>query len=45
VLGRNEVDRYEPVRPDDNGLQLGVSALSDGTVVILYRNKETLPRA
>jgi hypothetical protein len=45
VLGKNEVGRYEPVRPDDNGLQLVVSALSDGTVVTLYRNKEALPRA
>lgn len=45
VLGRNEVDRYEAVRPGDNGLQLVVSALSDGTIVTLYRNREDLPRA
>lgn len=45
VLGKNEVDLYEPVRPGDNGLQLVVSSLGDGTVLTLYRNKETLPRA
>ena len=45
VLGGNEVERYAPVRPDDNGLQLVVASLADGTVLTLYRNKETLPRA
>lgn len=45
VLGKNEVDRYERIRPDDNGLQLVVSGLRDGTVLTLYRNREELPRA
>jgi hypothetical protein len=45
VLGKNEVARYAPVAPEDDGLQLVVSRLADGTVLTLYRNKEDLPRA
>lgn len=45
VLGRNEVDRYDDVEPDDNGVQLVVSGLEEGTVVTLYRNPEEMPRA
>jgi hypothetical protein len=44
VLGKNEVDRYEPVRAADDGLQLVVSSLQEGHILTLYRNKETLPR-
>lgn len=44
VLGHNEVGRYDSVQPDDNGLQLVVSGLSEGVVITLYRNKEDLPR-
>jgi hypothetical protein len=45
VLGKKEAARYEAVAPADNGVQLVVSGLQDGTVVTLYRNRETLPRA
>ncbi|WP_263835145.1 DUF4258 domain-containing protein [Salinibacter sp.] len=45
VLGKNEVGRYKPVVPDDDGLQLVVSSLNEGTVLTVYRNTETLPRA
>ena len=44
ILGCNEVGRDDSVQPDDNGLQLVVSSLSDGVVVTLYRNKEDIPR-
>lgn len=45
VLGKKEANRYDPVSPSDNGLQLIVSKLSGGKVVTLYRNREDLPRA
>jgi len=45
ILGKNEVARYGAVPPGDNGLQLVVSRLADGTVLTLYRNKEMLPRS
>jgi hypothetical protein len=45
VLGRNEVERYEAVDPDDNGLQLVVSGLAEGTVLTVYRNREEMPRS
>lgn len=44
VLGRNEVDRYDAVEPDDNGIQLVVSGLEEGIIITLYRNREELPR-
>lgn len=44
VLGKNEVDRYDAVDPEDNGLQLVVSGLKEGTIITLYRNREELPR-
>jgi hypothetical protein len=45
VLGKNEVARYDAVPSGDNGLQLVVSRLENGTVLTLYRNAETLPRS
>jgi hypothetical protein len=45
ILGKKEVARYDAVAPNDNGLQLVVAGLKDGTVLTLYRNREELPRA
>jgi hypothetical protein len=45
VLGKNEISRYDAVVSADDGLQLVVSSLREGTILTLYRNKETLPRA
>lgn len=45
VLGRNEVERYDAVRPGDNGIQIVVTELGTGTVVTIYRNREELPRS
>ena len=45
VLGRKEVARYDAVRPSDNGVQVVVSDLDDGTVLTCYRNRDQLPRA
>ena len=44
ILDCNEVGRDDSVQPDDKGLQLVVSSLSDGVVVTLYRNKEDISR-
>ena len=45
VLGHKEVARYDAVRPADNGVQVVVSDLDDGTVMTCYRNRDELPRA
>jgi len=45
ILGKNEVDRYEAVEPDDNGLQVVVTGIGEGRVLTLYRNREKMPRS
>ncbi|WP_022835023.1 DUF4258 domain-containing protein [Salisaeta longa] len=44
VLGRKEVQRFAAVPATDNGVQVVVAALEDGTVLTCYRNPDQLPR-
>lgn len=45
VLGRKEVARYGAVRPSDNGVQVVVTRIKNGTILTLYRNADEMPRA
>ena len=45
VLGRKEVKRYASVPPSDNGIQVVVTGIQNGTVLTTYRNPDEMPRA